>query len=605
VRSAGSALPRGRRTRRGTRGDRSRLLRRIVPAGCGRLLLTGMLGLAAGAAYAAQCPGSAAGEEHVYWGDLHVHTAFSLDAYAFGAIATPQEAYAFARGQPLRLASGEMAAIDRPLDFVAVTEHAATLDVMYLCTDPIYADVGYCRAIRESRDRREARTIFNDYLLPLVSDVPPKPAPLCDEPGMDCSAASASQWRRIQQAANGANEPCTFTALIGYEWTASPGGRHWHRNVVFRTDRVPDRAVDYVHYPEVTALWRELDRHCRAEDGCDVLTIPHNINWADGGPTFDVESADPEALRARARYERLAEVHQEKGNSECLPEQRDAESDTDCNFERLTDNYAKNRLTGAEDIDPDSAWRRMRSTYYRSLLGRGLLAYQRPGAELNPLQLGAIGSTDTHFGTAGKVAEADYGGSISTLFMSDEERLASPGNNPGGLVAVWAPENTRAAIFDALKARRAYGTSGPRITLRFGTTAAAACGDASVDYGTVMGGTLTDGTVAPTFTVEVARDQTPLQTVQIVKGEVRDGRLIEEVRTVARFPEGRSTICVSWQDPAYRPDLPAYWYARVLEQPTPRWSKHLCERIGACDRFPDGDRMIQERAWSSPIWRLP
>ena len=156
---------------------------------------------------ATTCDNAADGARQLYWGDLHVHTAYSLDAYACGSIATPKEAYAFARGQPLRLSSGEMAAIDRPLDFVAVTDHAASYDVMYLCTDPVYRDNAYGRASRTGRDTHNARAIFNDYLLPLVSDVPPNPAPMCVEDGVDCGAASASQWQRTQFAANDANEP--------------------------------------------------------------------------------------------------------------------------------------------------------------------------------------------------------------------------------------------------------------------------------------------------------------------------------------------------------------------------------------------------------------
>jgi len=427
---------------------------------------------------------------------------------------------------------------------------------------------------------------------------------MCNEDGVDCNAASASQWRRTQFAANDANEPCAFTALIGYEWTASPGGRHWHRNVIFRSEQVPDRAVDYVHYPEVTSLWRELAAHCRPEDGCDAVTIPHNINWADGGPTFDVENASDAQLRARARFERLAEIHQEKGNSECLPEDRNDPGE-DCAFERLNENYAKNRLTGPEDISPEDAWKRMRSTYYRSLLGRGLKAFERSGNTLNPMMLGAIASTDSHFGTAGKVSEADYGGSISSLWLNDEERLAAPGYNPGGLVAVWARENTRAGIFDALQSYSAHAPSGPRIKLRFGETNPGACEQAEVNYRTVMGQTLAPESASPTFTVQVGRDEIPIAAVQIIKGELWNGTLKEETIAVAEYPEGRDSACVSWTDAQFNAEAPAFWYARVLEQPSPRWTKILCERAGLCDRFPDGNRSVSERAWSSPIWNLP
>ncbi len=558
---------------------------------------------------AATCTNATPGEAQLYWGDLHVHTAYSLDAYAFGAIAAPKEAYAFGRGQPLRLANGEMVAIDRPLDFMAVTDHAETYDVMYICTDPLYRDDAYCRAIRSGPEPGNARTVFNDYLLPLVSDQPPQMAAVCDEDGVDCRAASIGQWRRAQRAANAANDPCTFTALIGYEWTASPGGHHWHRNVIFRSDRVPDRAADYVHFPEVTALWRELDTHCRSEDGCEVLTIPHNINWADGGRTFDIEHASEADLAARARFERLAEIHQEKGNSECLPAHRD-DPGSDCAFELLTDNAAKARLTGPEDISPEDAWRRMRSTYYRGLLARGLAAYASSESGLNPFMLGAIGSTDTHFGTPGLVSEAGYPGGIASLWLDGEERLTLPNYNPGGLVAVWAQENTRAAIFDSLQARSAYATSGTRIKLRFGATEHDACENSKVNYDTFMGETLTtglpsDNTAGPVFTVEAGRDEAPLGTVQIIKGELREDGVVETVHTVADFPDGRDAVCISWQDEAFTAAAPAYWYARVLELPAPRWTKLLCEATGSCDRFPDADRNIRERAWSSPIWHLP
>lgn len=566
------------------------------------------LAVAANAA-AGTCENAEQGQPQLLWGDLHVHTAYSLDAYAFGSIATPKEAYAFGRGQPLRLANGEIVAIDRPLDFMAVTDHAETYDVMYVCTDPLYRDDAYCRAIRSGQEPENARTVFNEYLLPLVSDDPPNPAGVCSEEGVDCAAASAGQWRRTQRAANEANDPCAFTALIGYEWTASPGGRHWHRNVIFRSDRVPNRAADYVHFPEVTSLWRELDARCRSEDGCDVLTIPHNINWADGGRTFDVENATSEDLAARARFERLAEIHQEKGNSECLPENLE-DAGSDCDFERLTHNAAKDRITGPEDISAEASWSRMRSTYYRSLLARGLSAYAESETGLNPLMLGAIGSTDTHFGTPGLVSEAGYPGGVASLWLTGEERLTLPDYNPGGLVAVWAEENTRAAIFDALKARSAYATSGTRIKLRFGTTAGEACEESEVNYDTFMGETLPRTPPAadfpgPMFTVQAGRDQVPLNAIQIVKGELGAEGVVESVRTLAEYPQGRDAVCVSWRDESFTGGAPAYWYARVLEIPSPRWTKLLCEETASCERHPEAHRDIQERAWSSPIWYLP
>ena len=152
----------------------------------------------------------------VYWGDLHVHTQYSLDAYAFGATATPSDAYRYAKGEPLLLANGSTSKIDRPLDFAAVTDHAATFDLLYLCTDPMNTDNDYCRTLREARDNRDGRTLFNDYLLPIVGAADPAPAAICDDKNFSCSNAMANQWQRTQHAANEANEPCEFTALIGY-----------------------------------------------------------------------------------------------------------------------------------------------------------------------------------------------------------------------------------------------------------------------------------------------------------------------------------------------------------------------------------------------------
>lgn len=548
------------------------------------------------------CSNAVSGEKQLLWGDLHVHTAWSLDAYAYGAAATPADAFAFARGQPLRLGNGEQVAIDRPLDFAAVTDHADTFDVMYLCTDPLYRGGAYCTAIRDGRRARQGRNVFIDYLLPIVAHEPPEVPSLCAAEDADCAGARAGQWRRIQETANEHDDPCAFTAFIGYEWSASPGGRHWHRNVIFRSDQVPDQAFDYLRFPRVHQLWEALDATCRPEDGCDVLAIPHNINWADGG-SFDVSAEASATLTLRTRYERLAEIHQEKGASECLSERRD-DGGADCAFERLIGNFAQSQVSGGPAGDADEAWQRMRSTYYRSLLTRGLVAFDASGRAGNPLMLGAVGSTDTHMGTAGDVAEAGFGGGMSMLWQDDEARLANTGYNPGGLVAVWAEENTRASVFDALQRREAYATSGPRISLRFGTAAASTCEAGTLDLGAPMGSTI-HRAEAPRFAVLAGRDRADLAAVQIVKGEVRDGAAHERVFDLAVSEGGSSSFCLTWQDPDFEPAAPAYWYARVLEVPTPRWSRILCERLDKCDAYPDADRMIQERAWSSPIWYEP
>lgn len=565
------------------------------------LLFVGLWGSSA-VAEAVLCGNATPGQKQLLWGDLHVHTAWSLDAYAFGAVSTPSDAYAFARGQPLRLANGEVVQIDRPLDFAAVTDHAETFDIMYLCTDPGYRNDAYCRAMRDGRRQREGRRVFTDFLLPMITPDTPQDAELCADQEVDCVAASAGQWRRIQAAANEADEPCRFSALIGYEWSATPGGRHWHRNVIFRSEKVPDEAFDYVRYPSVHQLWQALHDSCLMADGCDALAIPHNINWADGGG-FDVAQESRDVRGLRARYERLAEVHQEKGSSECLPRTRES-TDDDCSFELATGNSARTQISGQQEEDADEEWARMGSAYYRPLLGRGLQAFAEDGDSLNPLKLGAIGSTDTHLGTAGKVQEEGYWGSMSMLWRTDEERLAQDAYNAGGLVAVWAEENTRASVFDALQRREAYATSGPRISLRFGIAAENACQLPELAFSTPMGGTTRQPHV-PRFAVFAGRDRANLAAVHIIKGELHEGEVRETVHRIAAYAEGRHSVCHEWQDEDFDPQAPAYWYARVVEEPTPRWTKHLCEGIGQCEAYPGGDRLVEQRAWSSPVWYEP
>lgn len=570
-----------------------------------RLAISSALLAAAPVALAASdCAVPMEGGKQLLWGDLHAHTAWSLDAYAFGAIATPRDAYAFARGQPLRLASGEQVVIDRPLDFAAVTDHAETFDVMYRCTDPEYLEVADCQAIRDGHRNRSGRGLFIDYLLPIVTEGQ-APRLCADEPAV-CAAASRSQWRRVQEAANAANEPCRFTALIGYEWSASPAGRHWHRNVVFRSDKVPEQAFDFLRYPTASALWTALDRTCRPEQGCDVLAIPHNINWADGGG-FDVARRPADELALRARFERLVEIHQEKGNSECLPADPE-DSGPDCAFERLTANAARDHAGGDDPRSAAERWQQARSSYYRSLLARGLSAFDASGREHNPLMLGAIGSTDNHLGTPGRVQEDGYWGAMSMLWQDDEARLGYDGYNPGGLVAVWADRNTRAGVFDALQRREAYATSGPRISLRFDaladTTGGASCTVAD-EIAAPMGGSLDRRREAPRLRILAARDTTPLVRLEVVKVALEGSTPVETVFNVAEFEGGTDAACHVWQDPAFDPEAPALWYARVIEAPTLRWTGHLCRRTGSCEGHPSADRTIRERAWSSPIWYQP
>ena len=544
------------------------------------------------------------GEKNLYWGDLHVHTAVSLDAYAFGTLRGPTDAFNFAKGEKIEL-FGREAQLERPLDFTAVTDHAEWMDLMYICTDPEKSDHLYCQNLTQQKASADiGLQIFREYVGTTIGQAEPQATPVCTEDPERCAVAQANQWARTQKAANDANDPCNFTALIGYEWSATPNFSHTHRNIIFRSDKVTEEAIDYIRFPKLHQLWEQLERQCRPEDGCDVVAIPHNTNMGDG-VSFDVETETDAQLLMRAKYERLVEIHQDKGNSECLPAYGET-GDGDCDFEVYLTEQA--RLKPREHFTEES-WDRTRSSYVRSLLLRGLEAYQAQSDMGNPLQLGIVASTDNHVATPGFTDEESWLGSV--FGAGDLDLMMSRIDfNPGGIVGVWSEENTRASIFDALKRRETYGTSGPRIQLRFD----AVTDGRDVDCDTIqdreghsipMGGEFSGDEAAPRFVVRVKADREPLAQIEIIKGEYAGGELNESVQSVWSAEDNDRSACVAWTDPDYDPAAPAFWYARVKQAPTKRWSQVRCELAGRCDDFPRAERMIQERAWSSPIWNLP
>ena len=547
-----------------------------------------------------------AGEKHLYWGDLHVHTAYSLDAYAFGTLKTPAEAFAFARGQAMTLQDGSVAQLERPLDFAAVTDHAEWFDLMHICTDPQNFDDPYCERLRTDSSTENGSSLFVDYVIPTITLESPQATPVCIANPAKCSAATKSQWQRVQDQANAANEPCQFTAQIGYEWSYTKSFSHSHRNIIFANDKVTKDAIDYIRNPTLNDLWKKLDEQCRPEDGCDVLAIPHNTNMGDG-TTFDVETEDDRTLQLRSKYERLVEIHQEKGNSECLSPLKSDESG-DCSFENYITDHSSPK---AKDKFTDEQWTKMRSTYVRSLLLRGLAAYARSGeTKLNPLQMGIIGSTDNHAGTPGHVNEAAWQGAVFGL--GDLDRTMTRRTfNPGGLVAVWAEENTREGIFAALKRREVYATSGPRISVRLtantnGKNLSCSGSEQGNQNAMVsMGGDFHTAQGLPSFKVHAQADQTPLQQIEIIKGQYDNGKFKESKSTIWQQADNGGDVCQVWEDQDFNPKAPAFWYARIKQAATPRWSAKLCQKAGRCEEFPDAEVMIQERAWTSPIWYLP
>jgi hypothetical protein len=409
-----------------------------------------------------------------------------------------------------------------------------------------------------------------------------------------------------------------------------------HRNVVFRNADVPGLPISHFEAPTPGALWDAIDAAC---DGaaCDALLVPHNGNLSNGR-LYDPAGQDGATLAQRGRLEPVVELFQHKGNGECR-NGFGAPDDPFCDFEQQ-------RPPGDEVCGdtPGSGGMRLwgcthRLEFAREVLKEGLRLGARTG--VNPYRLGFLAATDTHNGTAGLVRSADYPGHVGIVDAAVEDRLGE-GNlthdafldNPGGLAGVWAVENSRDAIFEAIRRREVYATSGPRIAVRLfgGDLPPDLCGrDDGVAVadraGVPMGGVLRDGTRRARFWVEAVADAgselqpgVGLARVQIVKGWLDGERLREQVIDVIEADDagdldapscvaagGATSLCAVWEDPDFDPSVPAFWYARVLEVPTCRWSTPLCATFAPADRPPLCDAtwlapVVQQRAWSSPIW---
>lgn len=595
-----------------------------------------------------------------YFGDLHVHTAFSLDASTQGTRNRPADAYRFARGEQVGLqpfdASGKprrTLRLARPLDFAAVTDHAEFFGELDVCTTPGLAgyDSPTCMIYR-----RWPRLAF--YLINGLTSGDPKKMRrfnFCGENGTGCLDAARTPWQEIRDAAEGAydrSSACTFTTFVGYEWTGGPNTNNLHRNVIFRNEAVPKLPISYVDEPSAEGLWRRIDTECRKSvERCDAVIVPHNSNLS-GGIMFQTVKEDGTPIdaayaRMRVDAEPLAEIMQHKGDSECQLGGANA-GDELCGFEKLPyDNFGGKYSSWMRHAPADN-------NFLRNVLKTGLLEEEKLG--VNPFKLGIIASTDTHLGTPGAVDEANHPGHGGAgAPASDDVPVGLPDDvefNPGGLAVLYAEENSRDALFEAMRRREVYGTSGPRIGVRlfggFGLPADL-CGDPELvakgyRLGVPMGGDLRAPDAAPPgaprFLVRAERDGgtaaqpgTPLQRVQMVKGWIENGTAHEKVYDVAGDAQngagvdpascatsgsGADTLCTVWQDPDFDPARRAFYYARVLENPTCRWSTRVCNKAGVrcddprtvkqgfegcCDaRYP---RVVQERAWTSPIWYAP
>jgi hypothetical protein len=606
-----------------------------------------------------------------YFGDLHIHTRFSADAYLFGTRADPRDAYAFAQGSEITLADENeaqtrTARIDRPLDFAAVTDHAELFGEVNLCSTPGSAvyDIALCQVLRQVEPPNNRFLATVQWLFPLGIPDPPASHQFCFTPGVDCDAAAVSVWQEMQAAAAAAYAPCAFTTFIGYEHTASLFGRHMHRNVIFRNAVVPPFAPSFLEThaggtPQ--GIWSAIEQQClNAGQGCDALIIPHNSNLSGGMQWKD--PADAAEAQRRQTLEPLVEIHQMKGNSECrfdrLAGAGAGTSDELCTFEQ---NPVAREGIDEPDMPIDLPIDRYPTrNMVRNTLKDGLALEDRLG--VNPFRLGFVGGTDTHNATAGNVAEAGWDGGQGNDDATPATQISeNMHNNPGGLTVAWAEENSRDALFAALRRRETYATSGTRPVVRFfaGTLAGVTCGSPTFVHdgyagGTPMGGELgpVRGRKSPRFAVWAMRDPgtdarpgTDLERIQVVKGWVdAAGATHEQVFDVAGAANpaagvdpatctptgsGHAELCAVWEDPSFDRRQRAFYYTRVLENPTCRWSTLVCRGAGvdplatdcpaqaaaagpafancclgpATDPFVDA--LVQERAWTSPVWYQP
>ena len=575
-------------------------------------------------------------QRSAFFGDLHIHTQLSFDAFMGGNRTSPDDAYEFAKGAPLKLPSGETVRISgAPLDFLAVTDHAEYLGIHASLLDPESPNYGHPVGETIMPEGVEDYYAVRGRFIELVNQ------------GHEITqnTAIARAWQLTAEAAERHNDPGAFTTFIGYEYTLSPGMRHVHRNVIFRGTDVPDAPLSSRDAPDPEALWDWLDR--LRQSGIEGMAIPHNMNQSDGLAFPDVDSwhgrpIDAAFAAKRMRNEPLVEVSQNKGTSETHPTL--SPEDEWADFQIVQ--YYLNRR---ENTHPISVFK---GGYWRDALKSGLVMAERGG--FNAYQVGVVGASDSHV-TGGSFEEDNHFTSRGNTPQSRGSAYADDAagwsgfwtprqatHGTGGLAGVWAERNTRAALYDAMRRRETFATSGPRIRVRFfggfGLQAAAddphglvAAGYAS---GVPMGGVLPAGQEAPTFALIALRDPAGgwLQRAQIVKGWMEDGAARERVFDVAcsdgltpdaethRCPDngaevnladcsmshakGATQLSAVWTDPEFHAGGHAFYYPRVLENPSCRWSTWDAVRLGIPPN-PDLPATHQERAWGSPIWVVP
>lgn len=568
-----------------------------------------------------------------YFGETHMHTMFSLDAYIGDNRQSPDMAYRFAKGEAFDI-RGTTKQISRPLDFAAVTDHSEYIGEMYstIVEDAPGHDNKDLETLRNLTSLEEKQEWFLKYVVSVNrGDAKPQHPDFFAGPSTVKSA-----WQIIVDAAEKHNEPGVFTAMIGFEWSGAPNGANLHRNILFRDANVPASPISYIDVNTEEGLWNWMQQ--QEAEGKNLLAISHNSNASKGRmfPNTD-SSGNPltvEYARMRSHYEPLIEMMQIKGNSEVHRKFWAADEFSDFeNADSIQDNSG--RIFKARD-------------FVRGGLKVGLQKEQQLG--VNPFRYGFTGGTDNHNGLMSDVDEDTFiGGHGPEDGTVERRREAGVGGwidgkdlSIGSIAGVWATQNTRAAIWDAMKRRETFATSGPRIKVRMfgGVALTAEPTDAKVMVeegyllGTPMGGQLAPNSVAPTFTVYAEKDVdgANLDRIQIIKGWVdQNGDVNEKIidvvwsgdreksaagklppvgntvdLTTAKFTNdiGAPTLIGSWTDADFDAQEGAFYYARAIEIPTPRWSTYDAVRNNL-PLLEDVPAVIQERAWGSAIWYVP
>ena len=598
-----------------------------------------IFGFAASAAHAQRNP-----ERDAYFGETHIHTSWSVDAWVMGNRMTgPDDALKYAQGQTIKHPLGYDIKIETPLDFMGVTDHAEYVGVTREANTPgsLVSKLPEAQPMimKDPNSTAEQNRVFS-YLLKLAASPPVK--------AFMNPKITSTVWKENVRIADENNHPGKFTAFCSYEWTSMPGNRNLHRNVFFRAcDKVPDYPFSALNSKRPTDLWDWMDAQRKA--GNELLAISHNANVSDGWMyPIDTDNTTGRPIDAawaasRDRNERLVEIKQGKGQSETHP------------LLSPTDEFASYELYQAILGQPANVGRidHITGSFARQALKDGIAMQDVRG--YNPYKLGMAGGSDGH-NTGSPYRQdnffglhADADGSVDRRFAgvliggTMDVRL----ENPGGLTGVWAEENTRASLWDAMYRKETFGVSGPHIKVRFfggwgydkDIVNASDWVKQSYAGGVPMGADLSPtpsggkGT-APTFVVWAVKDPTSanLDRIQIIKGWTQNGQSFEKIYDVAwsgdrqpdkwtrRVPAIQSTVDIqkatytndvgsvelkgTWTDPEFDASLHAFYYVRVLEIPTPRWT--LIQAVKSGLPPPDVVPLTgQERAWTSPIWYTP